>query len=854
MGKKIVKYRYIILIAFVVILGVSAAFLPTMIEKVNYDLTSYLPDDYETSKGYEFLSDNFNIHGDVEIGLTATRPQIEKAAEDILAIEGVTNTVWAKYFEMLLEFGVYDASDADFAHLYSILTNAPLPTQDGDGKLVFDETTSYNWALLVTLRYPPSSQEAIKVFGQITDILNDTVGEGNFATAGMTEQANALFETVFDELWIYLIVAGIVVVIILALTTNSLMEPIILLLTLGISIVINLGTNAIFPSTSMITFAVTAILQLGLSMDYAIFLLHQYRDELKLNCDPGQALAAAIPKSAKAVTSSALTTVVGFLALMCMQFEIGTDLGLSLAKGILCSLATVVLLQPCFMLMLDKARVKTQHKCLDFHFRAPVKRSIRDRRWVVAVFALLFIPVLYAANFTLSYNYVKFMPDPDTSGYTEEQLWNYTTAKELGNQVMIIVPNCITEDGETRYLIEENYAFVNKLDELGAELAEVNGESVEKLSYKLGLYVMIPEGSTIKFGTLELTLSQLFRFMDFYPEVDMSRITEVGYIDTLLGQINTIMRDTDGDGVADNDITLTANDLMGLFLSTGGDFESYLGMFQSYVNGGYTMYTVGINPAINYESQESFDILDEVKALANGIFGETGMRCYFTGYTQGAYDFAAVTPGDYAMVTAISIAAILVILILTLSSFKFSVLLVALIEFGIWLNLLMQYIFTGGTINFMSYLVITAVQLGATVDYAILIATKFRSFRKRFVPSQAAYIATTDSVMSVCTSALIMAGACFSIFAVSSNLVIQEMTFLIARGALISAILVIFVLPALLTFADRANGREMYIPMTPKLRPYRFKRRKKYIPQLTEPAPVQDTQGQDADAAAPPTA
>lgn len=184
MGKKIVKYRYIILIAFVVILGVSAAFLPTMIEKVNYDLTSYLPDDYETSKGYEFLSDNFNIHGDVEIGLTATRPQIEKAAEDILAIEGVTNTVWAKYFEMLLEFGVYDASDADFAHLYSILTNAPLPTQDGDGKLVFDETTSYNWALLVTLRYPPSSQEAIKVFGQITDILNDTVGEGNFATAG----------------------------------------------------------------------------------------------------------------------------------------------------------------------------------------------------------------------------------------------------------------------------------------------------------------------------------------------------------------------------------------------------------------------------------------------------------------------------------------------------------------------------------------------------------------------------------------------------------------------------------------------------------------------------------------------
>ena len=955
MGKGIVKYRYVILAVFIALIAVSAAFLPTMINRVNYDLTSYLPDDYETSKGYAFLSETFNIHGDVEIGVTATHEEIEQAANEILELEGVTNAVWAQYMEMLLDFGIYSPDDEEFTEMYNIFTDAlakGAATVSADGTLEYKDGAECNWALLVTMKYPPSSQEAIKVFGEIETILKNVAGEGSYAMSGMTEQANALYETVFDELWIYLVAAGIVVLLILAFTTNSLMEPLILVLTLAVSIVINLGTNAIFPSTSMITFAVTAILQLGLSMDYAIFLLHQYRDELRTTCDPKQALAAAIPKSAKAVASSALTTVVGFLALMCMQFEIGTDLGLSLAKGIICSLVTVILLQPCLMLMLDKARVKTQHKCLDFRFRAPIKRSIRDRGWVSLVFAVLFIPALIG-SLSLSYTYVRFMPEPDTSGYTEDQLWNYSTAKELGNQVMIIVPNervdengdpILDENGDHVYYIEENYEFVRRLTELGAETVQLDGETIEKLSYKLGMYIMIPEGSTITYellgNSISLTLEQVFDLVnDIFPIVesidfnDLTTLTQekldalfaeagkiisddatftlAGHIftfaevktlatnilpilvtvdfnnlttltqeklDTLFAEAGKIISDdatftlggltftfADIKAIANNLIPVlaeidadnimahaleilsaiqevrpdvTLSHLAALYGELSememGDMQSQMAMFQSYVNGGYTMYTVGINPAIDFESQTSFDILDEVKAIANEVFADTGMTCYFTGYTQGAYDFAAVTPGDYNLVTVISIVAILVILIFTLGGIKFPVLLVALIEFGIWINLIMQYIFAGGTVNFMSYLVITAVQLGATVDYAILITTKFRALRKRFEPRQAAYLATTGSVMSVLTSALIMAGACFSIFAVSSNLVIQEMTFLIARGALISAILVIFVLPALLSFADKPTGNELHIPRTLRLRPIPTKRRKKYIPALSQ--------------------
>lgn len=808
---------------------VSVIFLPKMISKVNYDLTSYLPEGYETRDGYEFLSETFNIHGDVEIGVETSREKMSKAAERIFALDGVTNTVWAEYLEMLVQFGVYSPDSEEFGALYDVLTDAPVPTIDSEGNFVYDQGT-YNWALLITLKYPPSSQEAIKIYGQIVDILNEEVGENNFAASGMTEQANALYETVFDEIWLYCLIAGIVVLIILLVTTNSLIEPIVLLLTMVISIIINMGTNVIFPSTSIITFACGAILQLGLSMDYAIFLLHQYRAELRSNLDPKQALAAAIPKSAKAVASSALTTVCGFLALLCMQFEIGTDLGLTLAKGILCSLLTVIFLQPCLMLLMNKAHMKTQHKCLDFHFRAPVKRCIRDRKWAVGVVALLFIPALVASNF-LHYNYVKFMPDKDDTSV------KYSMAKELGNQVMVVVPNelidengnpILDENGYHQYLIEENYDFVEKLQQLGAEkvTVEYKGENitVDKISFMLGMYVMFPEDGTLKIPvsdtkTLTLTLPQMLKLVDVF---NMFQGSESPNYAEIVQKINEI--------IAPQELNII--ELMKL---AGSGMTEQMSMLQSYMSGGYTMYTVGITyPEIDNESQTSFDILDEIKAIANDTFGDTGMRCYFTGYTQGAYDFAAVTPNDYTLVTIISIVAILAILIVTLGGIKFPVLLVALIEFGIWINLAMQFIFAGGGVNFMSYLVISAVQLGATVDYAILITTKYCNLRKRFEPRQASYMATTSSVMSVMTSALIMAGACFSVYFVTSNLIIKEMTFLMARGSIISAILVIFVLPALLVVADKIRGNELHIMRTPFLRPYNRKRVQKYVPVLVD--------------------
>ena len=753
LGHDIVKYRYIIMGVFVGLVVLACCLFPSMMEKVNYDFTSYLPKGYMTSDGYDFLSQNFNIHGDVEIGIFNPSPdaktQIEQTVTEISSLEGVSMAVWAGSLDYFLDFGVYKETDQEFKDLLSILT---------DGK---------NWAILVTLEYPPSSREAMVIYDEITAILNQNHGD-NFYCSGMTMMAGELYSGTVDELWLYMLIAVILVVIILAFTTNSIMEPVILLMSIGISVLINLGTNAIFPSTSIVTFACSAILQLGLSMDYAIFLLHQYRHELKSTLDPKEALARAIPKSAKAIFSSALTTMGGLLALMVMKFEIGADLGIAVAKGILLSFLTVVLLQPCLMLLMDKARIKTEHKCFEFKFRPAVKGAIKNRKWI----ALLFVPVICFSvlinlpnmPWTLDYTYVHFMETPKVK---DEMKDAQALAIEMGNQVIIAVP-CyhyeINDKGNiivNEVYVDKQYQFVDRLDQLKDE---------GKISYSLGLFPMIPQGKKVM-------------------GIDME--TAIKLVAVL------------GDNLT-------------------GDME----MLRFYVNAGYTLYTVGINDVYDVESAESFAILDEINAIASDIFGEYG-PVYMTGYTQASYDFAKVTPTDFMWVTIISVLVIFAILLFSLGSLKYSVMLVALIECGIWINLLLQWVFSGGTINFMSYMVIGAVQLGATVDYAILIATRYREYRKRLAPTQASYMATTSSAMAVTTSACILASATAVVALISTNLIIKELCFLVARGAIISALLVLFVLPALLVVIDRRDlRRELPIPLTPRLRKWHFKSKK----------------------------
>lgn len=745
MGKKIVQLRWFFLILFALLLVLSGIILPKMISKVNYDLTSYLPKGYSTREGYNFLK-NFNIHGDIEIGVEGTESSVRRTVSEIKKIKGVTGVNWSGDLSYLEKLGVYDLSDPQQLQKYnsirSVLTDAS----------ILSDNKAHNYVLLVTLNSAPSNPESIKIFQQVRKILKSEFGN-KFALFGMTEQASALFDSVFNEIVRYMLIGGIVVLIILLATTSSFIEPLILLLTLAISIFINLATNVIFKSTSIITFSCTAILQLGLSMDYAIFLLHKYKDELKKHSTPKIALANAIPKSSRAILTSALTTIGGFLSLLAMRFSIGYDLGLSLAKGILCSCLTVLLLQPALILLLNKPAKATQHKAINISFKRPIKKAIAYRPVLAIIFLIAFMPMFFATK-NLQYKYVHFLPAKQDSTV------RYKMAEKMGNQVMFLTPNESTS--EDRFLIEENYKFLEEI------------KKIKGVDAVLGIYSQLPQNTEIK-GENILKLMK-----DNGLAKDLSD-SELALAERFLNGNN-----------------FTLNDLF----TYNKTFPQLMPQELKQVTAkGYVLYTIGINPKYDIESKECFEILDQIQKKADEIFGKYG-KVYSTGTARAAYDFAKVTPKDFLVVSLVSITVILLLLILSLRNIEFSILLVAIIQFGIWLNLVLQFI-SGGTVNFMAYLFITAVQLGATVDYGILVSTKYLKNRKRYAPTGSAYVAAKTSTMSVLTSALIMIGACLSVYFISTNLVIKEMMMLIARGSFISTCLVLFLLPAMLVLLDK---------------------------------------------------
>lgn len=758
----IVKHNKVIFAVFMALLVICGSLIYFVYQKVNYDLTSYLPEGYNTYDGYKILNKYFNIQGDVELGITASEDDAKTIAEGIRNTEGVSFLLWHEDLSMIEDFGIGDNEEyQNLAHLF----------KQENGEI-------YDWAMLISLNDPPSSIEALKTLGKIEDILKGKIGENNYYIAGMTQIANDLFQSTLSELLLYCAIAGAIVVIILLLTTSSLTEPIVLAMTIVVSIILNLGTNIIFPSTSIVTFACSAILQLGLSMDYSIFLMHSFKDKLKFTLDPKEALRQALPETTKAVAASALTTIGGFLALMVMKFSIGFDLGLSLAKGIIMSFLCVIFMQPALILMTEKGRKKTVHRCLDIKFRPLVKRAIKWKPIFILILLLAIVPIFYVQQFTLEYKYIKFM-DAQGDGSNKEIM-----ADTLANQVIIALPIEGNVDS-----VEKHYKFVNELNKL---------EETGDISFTLGLCSLIPYDTYV---SADLGLGE-------------TKIKSQFAIATMVGLIQ-----------AKQSSSSEASE------SALSDLDTYLNMGEMLISGGYTIYTVGLNREIDVESQRSFDILNKIQTMAEDIFAdrdengnkytyrENGEKyVYMTGITQAAADFAEITPDDFLLVTIISVVVIFVIILCHLKSLKLATLLIALIEFGIWLNLAMQHIFSGGTINFMSYLIIGSVQLGSTVDYAILVASKYKELRKRFKAPQAAYMATTSSTMSILTSAGIMSGACLSVYFVSSNLIVKEITFLIARSSIIAALLVIFFLPALLSFFDKDKGGEINFFLTPKLR------------------------------------
>ena len=725
-AKFVVKYRLIIL-GVMLLLMIASLFAMSYVN-VNSDILSYLPEDVDMTQGLNFMKDNFDMQGDAIIGVQGATYEDMQELVSLIENKGGTKQGGIIWYGLLKEMQDIDWTMLENPWVASLVNNLlnkyGLKMEDlkemteqlsNNPEIVSlfhpdDET----YLMMLQLNVPSSSNEAMDLLSEIENYFNE---KGlDYAMGGSTQITREIFDSTIGEIGKYALVAVLVMFIILLLTTNSIIDPLVFMVTLGVSIVVNMGTNLILPSVSVVTYAASSILQLALSMDYAIFLMHAFAEEQQKTLDNKLAMERAIPKTFSTISASALTTVGGFLALFAMRFKIGEDLGLVLAKGVFLSLVTVVLLQPCLMLLTNKIARKTQHRIIVPKFKNVASYAVTHRKTIVTIALLLLIPTVIMQNM-VGISYIKFVEEEPNPTAIEQKV------DALSNSLVVIVPaKTESMDGESN--IKDQYEFLEKI----RERDDVNAV--------MGLFSMLPE-------------------------------------DIAEGIVNLV-----------ND-----EDMGKLMASSGMDMS----MITGFLNNGYTMYSVMINA--ESESAEGTKALNEIRAILDDTFGAG--EYYITGMTQAVSDLQDITPTDFMVVSLVSVAIIFVILLFTLRSLKMSTIVVLVIEFGIFVNLSISYIF-GQTVNFMAYIILSSIQLGATVDYAILYTVKYQNYLGIRSAREAAYTALTESGVSIMTSVAILAGCCLSVSLITTNIIVSEITLMIARGSIISGILVMVLLPALL--------------------------------------------------------
>lgn len=725
-AKFVVKYRLIIL-GVMLLLMIASLFAMSYVN-VNSDILSYLPEDVDMTRGLNFMKDNFDMQGDAIIGVQGATYEDMQELVSLIENKGGTKQGGIIWYGLLKEMQDIDWTIMENPWVASLVNNLlnkyGLKLEDlkemteqlsNNPEIVSlfhpdDET----YLMMLQLNVPSSSNEAMDLLSEIENYFDE---KGlDYAMGGSTQITREIFDSTIGEIGKYALVAVLVMFIILLLTTNSIIDPIVFMVTLGVSIVVNMGTNLILPSVSVVTYAASSILQLALSMDYAIFLMHAFAEEQQKTLDNKLAMERAIPKTFSTISASALTTVGGFLALFAMRFKIGEDLGLVLAKGVFLSLVTVVLLQPCLMLLTNKIARKTQHRIIVPKFKNVASYAVTHRKTIVTIALLLLIPTVIMQNM-VELSYIKFVEEEPNPTAIEQKV------DALSNSLVVIVPaKTESMDGESN--IKDQYEFLEKI----RERDDVNAV--------MGLFSMLPE-------------------------------------DIAEGIVNLV-----------ND-----EDMGKLMASSGMDMS----MITGFLNNGYTMYSVMINA--ESESAEGTKALNEIRAILDDTFGAG--EYYITGMTQAVSDLQDITPTDFMVVSLVSVAIIFVILLFTLRSLKMSTIVVLVIEFGIFVNLSISYIF-GQTVNFMAYIILSSIQLGATVDYAILYTVKYQNYLGIRSAREAAYTALTESGVSIMTSVAILAGCCLSVSLITTNIIVSEITLMIARGSIISGILVMVLLPALL--------------------------------------------------------
>ena len=672
-GKKVVKYRVLILILGVLLLIPSVfGYLHT---RVNYDVLTYLPDNIETMKGQDILVNDFGtgafsmfiVDGMEEKDVAELKEKIEK-------VDHVANVIWYDSISdisvpmSMLPDDIYDVFNSDTGTMMAIF---------------FDEGTS--------------SDGTMDAIAQIRGI----AGKQCFLS-GMSAVVTDTKNLAEKETPVYVLIAVILAVVVLGLTMESFFVPLLFMLSIGMAIIYNLGSNYFMGEISYITKALAAVLQLGVTMDYSIFLMHSYEEQqVRYDGDKKRAMAHAISQTFSSVIGSSVTTIAGFIALCFMSFTLGLDIGIVMVKGVIFGVIACVTILPSMILCCDKIIEKTKHK----PFLPDIGRisdKVTKRYLVYVVLFLLFLfPAIYGNNHTaVYYNLDETLPKDLPSIIANEKL---KEDYDMNTTHMILVDSSVSSTD------------VNKMIK---EMDKVDG-----VKWALGLDSLVG------------------------PSVPSDMIPE---------SVSSMLK----------------NDKYQLLL----------------VNSEYKVASDEVNAQIKTLNK----ILHK--------YDKTGM---LIGEGPLTADLIDITDLDFKTVSAVSIGIIFVIILVLFKSISLPVILVGVIEFAIFVNMGIPY-YTGTKLPFVASIVIGTIQLGSTVDYAILMTTRYKRERNHGANKHDAITtAHRVSAQSIMVSALSFFAATIGVGLYSNIDMISSLCILMARGALISMVVVIFVLPSMFMVFDK---------------------------------------------------
>lgn len=672
-GKKIVKFRVPILILSIILL--IPAVWGYVNTRINYDVLTYLPEDIETMQGQEIMTNDFGIGAFSMLMVDGMEDkEIVKLKEKVEKVDGVENVLW-----------------------YDSLADISVPQSMLPSKLYDEYNTEDGTMMAVFFKDGTSSDETMKAITEIRKI----TGEQCFLS-GMSAIVEDTKELAEKETPLYVLIAVALSALVLAITMESIFVPVLFLLSIGIAIVYNLGTNVFFGEISYITKALAAVLQLGVTMDYSIFLMHSYQEQqVRYNGDKERAMAHAISQTFSSVIGSSVTTVAGFIALCFMSFTLGKDIGIVMAKGVIFGVLVCVTVLPSMILCCYKLIEKTKHKPL-----LPDIGRISDKvtkRYVIYVvaFVILLFPAIYGNNHTgVYYNLDESLP------------------KDLPS---VIANTKLKED------YNMNTTHMILVD------SSVAGSDVKKMSQE---------------------------------------IEKVDGVKWVLGLDNLVGSGVPADMLPESVTGMLKNDKYQLLM----------------VNSTYKVATDKVNKQI-----EQIDKIMDKYDKGAMLVGEGPLT----------KDLINITDTDFKRVSAVSIGIVFVIILLLFKSVTIPVILVGVIEFAIFVNMGIPF-YTGTKLPFVASIVIGTIQLGATVDYAILMTTRYQRERSRGAGKfDAITTAHKFSAQSIIVSALSFFAATIGVGLYSNIDMISSLCILMARGALISMVVVVLILPSLFMVFDK---------------------------------------------------